>query len=148
MRTSSAGIGLIKLFEGFKSKPYKCPAGIWTIGYGATYHIDGRKISPTDKPITQAEGVEMLKQMLIPYEKGVDSFTRDDISQGQFDALVSFAYNVGLNALRNSTLIKKVNKNPSDPSIAKEFLKWNKVNGKALQGLTRRREAEAKLYFS
>ena len=86
--------------------------------------------------------------MLIPYEKGVDSFTRDDISQGQFDALVSFAYNVGLNALRNSTLIKKVNKNPSDPSIAKEFLKWNKVNGKALQGLTRRREAEAKLYFS
>jgi lysozyme len=78
----------------------------------------------------------------------VDSFCRDDISQSQFDALCSFAYNVGIGNLQKSTLIKKVNTNPSDPTIKDEFIKWNKGAGKVLAGLTKRRQAESDLYFS
>ena len=76
------------------------------------------------------------------------SYCRDDISQSQFDALVSFAYNLGPNSLKSSTLLKKVNANPSDPTIKDEFLKWTKAGGKVLKGLVLRREAEAALYFS
>ena len=81
------------------------------------------------------------------YEKSVDSFCRDDVTQHQFDALVSFAYNLGVNALRNSTLLKKVNANPADPAIRDEFKRWNRAAGRVMAGLTRRRLAEADLYF-
>ena len=97
---------------------------------------------------SEAQASTMLMNMLKTYEKAVDSFCRDDINQNQFDALCAFAYNVGINALKNSTLLKKVNKNPNDPTIRAEFLKWNKANGRALKGLTNRRIAEADLYES
>lgn len=142
------GLNLIKQFEGLLLKPYKCPAGIPTIGYGATYYPNGLKVTMNDKPITEAQASTMLMNMLKTYEKAVDSFCRDDINQNQFDALCSFSYNVGINALKNSTLLKKVNKNPDDPTIRAEFLKWNKANGRALKGLTNRRIAEADLYES
>ena len=141
------GIDLIKSFEGFESKAYKCPAGVVTIGYGATYWLDGSKIV-IGQTITEEKAVELLKAMLVSYNKAVDSMTRDNITQGQFNALVSFAYNCGVNALKGSTLLKKVNLNPNDPSIEKEFLKWNKANGKVLSGLTNRRIAESKMYFN
>ncbi len=143
---SNKGIDLIKSFEGFESKAYVCPAGVVTIGYGATYWEDGRKIK-LGETITQEKAIVLLNNMLIPYCKGVDSMTRDDVSQSQFDALVSFAYNCGLQALKGSTLLKKVNAMPNDMTIADEFLKWNKANGKALAGLTRRRKAESDMYF-
>lgn len=146
--TSAKGLNLIKQFEGFLAKPYKCPAGIPTIGYGATYYPNGLKVSMTDKAITEGQASTMLMNMLRSYEKSVDSFCRDDINQNQFDALVAFAYNVGVNALKGSTLLKKVNKNPQDVTIRNEFLKWNKANGRALKGLTNRRIAEADLYES
>jgi lysozyme len=110
--------------------------------------MNGKKVSLKDKPITIQQAEELLKHSLSTYEKAVDSFCRDDISQGQFDALVSFAYNLGTGALQKSTLIKKVNANPKDVTIADEFAKWNKAGGRVLVGLTRRRQAEAKLYFS
>lgn len=146
--TGQKGINLIKQFEGFLAKPYKCPAGIPTIGYGATYYPSGLKVTLNDKAITEAQATTMLMNMLKTYEKSVDSFCRDDINQNQFDALVSFAYNVGVNALKGSTLLKKVNKDPNDPTIRAEFLKWNKGGGKVLKGLTNRRIAEANLYES
>ena len=146
--TSAKGLNLIKQFEGFLAKPYKCPAGIPTIGYGATYYPNGLKVSMTDKAITEGQASTMLMNMLRTYEKSVDSFCRDDINQNQFDALVAFAYNVGVNALKGSTLLKKVNNNPQDVTIRNEFLKWNKANGRALNGLTNRRIAEADLYES
>lgn len=146
--TSAKGLNLIKQFEGFLAKPYKCPAGIPTIGYGATYYPNGLKVSMTDKAITEGQASTMLMNMLRTYEKSVDSFCRDDINQNQFDALVAFAYNVGVNALKGSTLLKKVNNNPQDVTIRNEFLKWNKANGRALKGLTNRRIAEADLYES
>lgn len=142
------GLSLIKQFEGLLLKPYKCPAGIPTIGYGATYYPSGLKVTMNDKAITEGQASTMLMNMLKTYEKSVDSFCRDDINQNQFDALVSFSYNVGVNALKNSTLLKKVNKDPNDPTIRAEFMKWNKAGGKVLKGLTNRRIAEANLYES
>lgn len=144
---SIKGIDLIKHFEGFKSKPYLCPAGIITIGIGTTRYPYGRRISLDDPEITLGEAISFLRIELAEIEKEVDSFTRDDITQNQFDALVSFAYNCGYNALRKSTLIRKVNKNPNDLIIRREFMKWIYANGKPLKGLTRRRKAEADLYF-
>jgi len=85
--------------------------------------------------------------MLIKFEQYVDSYCVDTLTQNQFDALVSFCYNVGPVNLKNSTLIKKVNKNPNDPTIKDEFLKWVKANGKTLKGLVTRRTAEFELYF-
>jgi lysozyme len=110
--------------------------------------MNGKRVTLKDPKITQKQAEELLKHSLSTYEKAVDSFCRDDISQSQFDALVSFAYNVGTGALQKSTLIKKVNANPKDVTIADEFLKWNKSAGRVLTGLTRRRQAEANLYFS
>jgi lysozyme len=147
-KLSQRGLDLIKSFEGLKLKPYVCAGGINTIGYGNTYYMNGKKVTLQDKPITIQEAEELLKLSVSIYEKAVDSFCRDDISQPQFDALVSFAYNVGTGALQKSTLIKKVNANPKDVTIADEFLKWNKSAGRVLAGLTRRRQAEANLYFS
>lgn len=142
------GLSLIKQFEGFMAKPYICSGGAKTIGYGATYYPNGTRVTMQDKAITEGQASTMLTNMLGIYEKAVDTFCRDDINQNQFDALVAFAYNVGTNALKSSTLLKKVNKNPNDPSIRTEFLKWNKANGRALKGLTNRRIAEANLYES
>lgn len=146
-KIGTAGIELIKHFEGFSAKPYKCPAGVWTIGYGATYYPNGNKVKPTDTPITEAFATELLKIMLVTYEKSVDSYCVDSVNQNQFDALVSFCYNLGAANLKASTLLKKVNKDPKDPSIKLEFMKWTKAGGKTLAGLVRRREAEAELYF-
>jgi lysozyme len=148
-KTSNKGIDLIKSFEGFKSKPYKCSAGVPTIGYGATFYPStNEKVTLKDKEISELQAVELLQNMLTGYEKSVDSFCRDDINQNQFDALVSFAYNLGSNSLKNSTLLKKVNLNPNDESIKLEFMKWVKAGGQTLKGLVRRREAEATLYFT
>jgi len=147
-KTGERGISLIKSFEGFSAKPYKCPAGISTIGYGATFYPDGRKVAMTDTPVNESQATDLLKSMLGSFEKYVDSYCRDDINQNQFDALVSFAYNLGPANLKASTLLKKVNANPADVTIRDEFMKWNKAGGKALAGLTRRRQAEADLYFS
>lgn len=147
-KTGIKGVNLIKEFEGFRSSPYRCSANVPTIGYGNTFYPDGRKVTMTDAPITESEAVTLLQTLLKTFEQHVDSFCRDDINQNQFDALVSFCYNVGPTNLRNSTLLRKVNANPNDPTIRAEFLKWNKAAGRVLAGLTRRREAEANLYFA
>ena len=146
-KTGKAGIEMIKTFEGFRGTPYKCSAGVPTIGYGATFYPGGKKVTMTDAAITEEQAVELLANMLVSFEKYVDSYCVDTITQNQFDALVSFAYNLGPANLKSSTLLKKVNANPNDESIKLEFLKWVKAGGKTLKGLVRRREAEAELYF-
>ncbi len=148
MRISQKGIDLIKHFEGFRAKPYLCPARIPTIGYGATYYADGTKVRITDNPISKEDAEALLRDHLKHYEKAVDRYTRDDITQEQFDALVSFAYNLGVSALRRSTLLKKVNQNPKDKNIDYQFSRWVRANGRVLKGLQKRRKAESKLYFS
>jgi lysozyme len=147
-KISQGGIDLIKKFEGLKLKPYLCSAGVPTIGYGNTFYENGKKVTLKDPQITEKRAEELLAYLLVSFEKYVDSYCRDDINQNQFDALVSFAYNLGPNSLKASTLLKKVNINPSDPTIKLEFLKWTKAGGRVLKGLVLRREAEASLYFS
>jgi len=147
-KTGQKGIDLIKQFEGFSAKPYLCPAKIPTIGFGATFYPDGKKVTMNDKLITESQGVDLLRDMLSSFEKYVDSYCIDTINQNQFDALVSFCYNVGPANLKSSTLLKKVNANPNDPTIKDEFLKWTKAGGKVLKGLVTRRTAEANLYFT
>ena len=146
--TGPKGIELIKSFEGFRGKPYKCPAGVPTIGYGATFYPNSKKVTMDDKEITEQAATDLLHHMLESFEKYVDSYCRDDVNQSQFDALVSFAYNLGPANLKSSTLLKKVNANPNDETIRAEFMKWVKAGGKTLKGLVRRREAEANLYFT
>lgn len=148
MKTSKKGLDLIKKYEGFVSKPYLCPAGIPTIGYGATHYGDGKKVTLKDPSIDEEHASCLLNNMIISYENSVKLLVQKHINQNQFDALVSFTYNLGAANLSKSTLLKKINANPNDKSIKDEFLKWNKAGGKELTGLTRRRNEEALLYFS
>ena len=145
MKTSDMGLSLIKSFEGFRAKPYLCPAGVPTIGYGATYYPDGRRVTMQDKPVSEADATDMLRSMLASYEAGVSRYVLVPVTQGQFDALVSFAYNLGLSALKGSTLLRLVNARDYAGAAA-QFLRWNRAGGKVLPGLTRRREAERKLF--
>ncbi len=149
--TGTAGIYLIKGFEGFESKPYPDPATggrPYTIGYGTTVYPNGTRVELTDPAITESTALVYLSNDLVSFEQGVDALTRDDLTQNQFGALVSFGYNCGLQNLKVSTLLKKVNANPNDPTIAAEFAKWCRANGKVMKGLQRRRAAESSLYFS
>lgn len=142
MKTSDKGIELIKRFEGFESKPYLCPAGKWTIGYGWT-----QGVTKDSKPITEAEATKLLADGLSSYEIGVLDCVDVDLQQCEFDALVSFAYNLGVHALRGSTLLKKLNEGDYE-GAADQFLRWDKAGGKVLAGLTKRREAERELFVN
>lgn len=136
---------LIKMFEGLSLKAYRCPAGIPTVGYGNTRYPNGKAVR-MGETITKEQADSMLEYTVREFAEGVDKLV-GKVSQNQFDALVSFAFNVGLGNFGKSTLLRKVNANPNDPSIRDEFLRWNKAAGKVLAGLTRRRGVEAGLYF-
>lgn len=141
MRTSQTGIDLIKRFEGFSPVAYLCPAGVWTIGYGHTAGVhEGDSIDGDT-----AE--DYLREDLTSAEGAVAKYVKVPLKQWQFDALVSFTFNLGAGNLYSSTLLKKVNRNPDDPSIRQEFEKWVYADGRVLQGLVDRRKAEADMYF-
>lgn len=148
MKLSDKGYDLIKRFEGYSDRPYKCPAGISTIGYGNTYYPNGIKVKITDPKITKEYANEILAHIADEFAADVLKLVKSKISVNQLNALTSFAYNVGVTNLAKSTLLKLVNINPNDAMIAKEFLKWNKAGGKVLNGLTNRRIAESALYFT
>lgn len=147
MKASQKCVELIKQFEGYKDKAYLCPAGIPTIGYGSTMWNDGRRVQMGDK-ITK-EGAELLLHWELN-NKAIALYGLN-VNQNQADAILSFVFNLGIGAFQKSTLIKKIRLNPNDPTIRDEFMKWNKsrVGGKLieLKGLTRRRTAEANLYY-
>ena len=146
MKTSQAGIDLIKSFEGFRSAPYRDAVGIPTIGYGMTIYPDGRKVTMQDKPISEAQAVEGLRNLLGRYEQAVERYAQIKLCQHQFDALVSFAYNVGNEALRTSTLMRHLNQGDLT-SAANQMLRWNRAGGRVLAGLTRRRQAERAMFL-
>ncbi|MEG2040092.1 MAG: lysozyme [Hafnia sp.] len=146
MQTSDKGIALIKEFEGCKLTAYQDSVGVWTIGYGWTQPVDGKPIR-AGMTIKQETAERLLKTGLVSYESDVSRLVKVALTQGQFDALVSFTYNLGARSLSTSTLLRKLN--ASDYSgAADEFLRWNKAGGKILNGLTRRREAERSLFLS
>lgn len=144
MRTSPAGASLIKEFEGERLAAYRCPAGVWTIGYGHTDAAGPPKVTPGMR-ISSQEADRILAKDLTKYEAAVERLVSVPLSQNQFDALVSFAFNCGVGALEKSTLLKKLNRGDYD-AVPAELMKWNKAGGKELPGLTRRRRAEAKLW--
>lgn len=149
MQTSEKGIKNIKDFEGCSLTAYPdlgTGGAPWTIGYGWTHPVDGKPIKP-GMTIKQETADRLLKTGLVSYENDVLKMAKVKLTQGQFDALVSFAYNVGSRALSTSTLLRKLN-DGDVMGAADEFLRWNKAGGKVLNGLTRRREAERALFLS
>ena len=139
MKTSQKGIDLIKHFEGCELNAYKCPAGVWTIGYG---HIKGVQEGDV---ITEQQADEMLVEELNEYENYINTLVAVPLNQNQYDALVSWVYNLGSSNLNSSTLLKVLNSGDY-AGVPEQIMRWNKAGGKVLEGLTRRRQAEADLF--
>lgn len=142
-KINDAGLNLVKEFEGLYTKAYKCPAGVWTIGYGHTGKVDGKAICK-GMTISKAKATELLQEDMETFERAVNNcsaltFVPND---NQFSALVSFAFNCGSGNLK--TLVK----NRSAAVVAEKLLLYNKAAGKELNGLTRRRKAERKLFLT
>lgn len=145
MVISSNGIKLISEFEGCYLEAYLCPAKVWTIGIGTTIYPNGIKVKDGDT-CTLEQANEYLAHDMKEFEKTINNFVKVDLTQNQFDALVSLSYNIGSNAFKNSTLLKKLN-NKDYQGAADQILVWNRGDGKVLKGLVRRREAERALFL-
>ena len=139
MNTSAEGISLIKKFEGCELYAYQCSAGVWTIGYGHTKDVE------PGMQITQEDAEEMLVEELHEYENYINKYVTAPLSQNQFDAMVSWVYNLGPANLKASTLLKVLNAEDYD-EVPAQIRRWNKAGGEILDGLIRRREAEARLF--
>jgi len=146
MKLNEKGTVLLHHFEGLKLKAYKCPADVWTIGYGNTFYEDGGKVKQGDT-VTKERASELFNSVASSFAIQITGSIKASLNENQFSSLVSFAYNVGVANFNKSTLLKKINIDKNDPSIFAEFLRWDKAAGKVLAGLTLRRQAEAKLYF-
>ena len=145
---SSKGLELIKSFEGLSLHAYLCSANVPTIGYGSTYYANDQKVKMGDK-ITKEQAEVLLRKTVRDFEQNVNALLNTTpVNQNQFDALVSFAFNLGTGALAKSTLLTLVKANPNDVSISREFDKWVNAGGKKVKGLVLRRKKEAELYFS
>ena len=143
LKTSQKGIELIKAFEGCKLKSYKCPAGVWTIGFGNTYYLDGSKVLMGQK-ISQVEADMLMLKLLPKYEATVIKNIKVILNQNQFDALVSFCWNCG----SSKTLFRLVNQKATDEVIYKWWCThYTEGGGKELPGLVRRRKTEADLFI-
>lgn len=143
MKISQNGIELIKLFEGCKLKSYKCPAGIWTIGWGNCSYLDGSKVLMGQK-ISQIEADMLLLKLLPKYEATVDRNIKVSLTQNQYDALVSFCWNCG----SSESLFRLVNQKATDEVVHKWLCgHYIMGGGKVLSGLVRRRKAEADLFI-
>lgn len=149
MTLSNEGIRLIKNFEGCSLKAYPDPAtqgAPWTIGYGWTQPVDGTPVFP-GMVISAQKAERLLREGLKHFQYSVNEWVTVPLTQSQFDACVSLAYNIGLAAFKSSTLLKKLNTGDAK-GAAEEFLRWNKANGKVMQGLVMRRAAERQLFLS
>ena len=146
MKVNEEGYALIKHFEGCRLKAYKCPANVWTIGFGNTFYENGMKVKEGDV-ITQQRAEELAKFIIDQFAVTIEPFILKPLTDNQFSACVSLAYNIGTSGFKRSSVFKKLNINPNDPTIADSFKLWNKGGGKVLAGLVKRREAEIALYF-
>jgi lysozyme len=140
MRVSDICFSKIQEFEGLRLTAYKCPAGVWTIGFG---HTKGVKMGQT---ITKAQAETLLRGDLLPCEEYVRGLNLE-LTQGQFDALVDFCFNLGTGALGRSTLLQKIRTKADEQTIRGEFAKWVNAGGVRLQGLVKRRAWEADRFF-
>ena len=139
MKISQEGLALIKKFEGCELKAYHCAAGVPTIGYGSTHGVS------MDMEITQEEADELLMEDVAKFEEAVTRAVKVPLSQNQYDAIVSWTFNLGPSNLNASTMLKVLNKGDYE-DVPAQIKRWNKASGQVLEGLTRRREAEALLF--
>lgn len=144
-KISDLGLGLIKSFEGFSSVIYICPAGYPTIGYG--HLVRDAEIAFYNDGITVEEGEELLRKDALSAERAVINYISVPLSDGEFDALVSFTFNLGAGALQRSTLRRKLNRGDY-VGASGEFKRWAWAGGRKLSGLIRRRKAESKMFLS
>lgn len=138
-RANEAGIALIKDYEGLHLAPYLCPGKVWTIGYGHTRTVRA------GMRITREQAAQLLDDDLNLIERAVQRLVRVPLNDNQFAALVSFAYNVGITNLERSTMLQLLNRGWYE-QVPAQLMRWNKVNGEVLGGLSRRRAAEARLW--
>jgi lysozyme len=144
MRMTKAGLDLIKQWEGFRAKAYRCPAGVWTIGFGHT-SMAGKPDVKQGMVISKAEGERILLNDLKVYEAGVRSVIKVNLTPNQYSAAVSLCYNIGVGAFRRSSVARFCNRGQWK-NAADAFALWNKAGGRVLPGLVRRRAAEAALF--
>ena len=144
---SNSLISLVRTSEGFSAVPYRDSVGVWTIGYGFTHLPDGTPISQATAAMSIDQANEILGQLLEQYIHAVNAMGLF-FNENQKDALVDFAYNLGIGSLRGSTLLKLAIEKPDNPAIRNEFMKWTHAGGEVLPGLVTRRKAEADLYFT
>ena len=145
MRISQVGLDLIKEFEGLELEAYQDIVGIWTIGYGHTSMAGPPEVVP-GMEITRDEAEEILRSDLRPFERAIEDAVKVAVTQNMFDALCSITFNIGPNAMRNSTFIRKLNEGDYE-GCADAMLMWNKAGGQVVAGLKRRREAERALFL-
>lgn len=141
------GLDLIESFEGFSPKPYKDVAGIWTIGVGSIYGLDGKRVKASHRHISKQEALQLMERDLKTTEVKITQLVKVPVTQNQFSALCSFVYNVGSGAFQRSTARMKLNRSDYD-GCADEFLRWKYAGKKAIPGLLRRRKAERELFLS
>ena len=141
------GIELIESFEGFSSKPYKDVAGIWTIGVGSIYGLNGKRVKADHRNISKKEALQLMKRDLKRTEVRISQLVNVPVTQNQFAALCSFVYNVGSGAFQRSTARMKLNRSDYE-GCANEFLRWKYAGKRSIPGLLRRREAERELFLS
>lgn len=146
MNIGDRGLDLIRAFEGFRADPYLDAVGVPTIGYGSTYYPDGQRVRLTDPPISEPEARRLMQATLAEFEDGISAALRVGVTQSQFDALVCWAFNIGVSAAQESTLLRRLNAGDVQ-GAADQFLRWNRAGGQVLRGLTRRREAERALFL-
>lgn len=146
MNVGNRGLDIIKEFEGWSSEPYLDPVGIPTIGWGSTWDDEGSKITIDHEPIDEATGERYLRHELRHVESAIARLIKVPLTQNQFDAMASFAYNVGTGALQRSTLRMKLNRQDYE-NATEEFQKWKYAGGRVLAGLVRRRAAERALFL-
>ena len=146
MIVSKNGLDLIKEFESFRAKPYLCPSQKATIGFGSTYYPDGKKVTLQDKEITEEKAFEILEYIANKdFGSNINKVVKVPLNQNQFDALVSFSYNIGNGNFNSSTLLRWLNQgNYKEASM--QLLRWNKSKGIVLNGLTKRRKSEKALF--
>jgi len=143
---NKAGVDLVAGFEGYSSKPYLCPAGVWTIGYGTTRYPDGRRVKQIDVNCSKDQAKFWLNHELQKAEQAVIRYCNPHLNENQRAALASFVYNLGSGAFRASTLRRRINSGDFE-DVPYQLSRWNKAGGRILKGLVRRRAAEADLWL-
>lgn len=147
MKTNEAGMEIIKTFEGFSSRVYRCPALVCTVGFGSTYDVAGKRVTMKHPDVSKKEAEFLLHREVRHTEDAVRRLSKDRLNENQFSAVVSLGYNIGTGNLQSSTLMRMVRRGDIDEA-ADQFPRWKKANGRTLSGLVRRRAVERNLFLS